>query len=1088
MEKKSYIKAFGVVAIILAVFALFLCAICYVCVDYQDNRSSLSSDIRQESVTPTADVEWGPAEYDVEYELGESTADLMRSKWDTYVNSSSEANVVKIKLTADWTPTVGNVSKMIPYINGSASARKYVILDLNGHTIKRAGGTGQLIYASYADFTIEDSSGGQGKITGGYTYNRTYGSALYANNCNITLNDVNISNCSLYGNQYGSCCGVVYVEGESNFTMNGGSISDCSGGNYTDNNGIFVNTTLTNSSVVLNRVTFSNNTNSYKRGWMAYLEARNGTVTVTDCTFSGNKGSDHVLNVQASKAIDISGCDFFDNEGIPIFVERSQSSDYVSCTIENCEIYNNINTYNSGIVACGIHVSYVYNAVIRDCNIHDNSGTISPAVYISDGVSGNVSLIRTTVKDNTSSGSTGGVYAGRNAILNIEDSTITGNKSIASSLSTYNAGGGISWYYGKPYTMPAITLSGLVKITDNKVNYNSGADNEQLDIIINLSSNVLKIAGELDEGSQIGVCPTTSSLTSGTAFTSGFGKYNSGKDPADIFFSNMTNYVVAWNTAGTEAAFVTPKTMDKPTADDTNFVYTGSAQTYNPKGIDTTYMKVENNVQVNAGTYTVTVTPVNGCVWTGYTKDPVTFDFVIKKATPKITPSKTSITVAETAEGCVYDISGTSSNGEEVSIAYYDSSNTLLSGPPTAQGTYRIVLSVVATANYNAASVTVPLVITAHKHTFDNYVFDEGSATCTQDGTETGYCTFPDCSESDTRTKEGSALGHDYVGDPTWGWNDAFHTATATFACSRGDEPRHTIAAQVTENKEDATCTKQGLLTFTATVTLNGNTYTDTKSDVISTLPHDYSITSWTWADDNSSATFSYECSECGDNASVTENSTVKVDKAPTCAELGSKTYTVSVTYPYAATATDKKTESIAMIPHNYQDQVFAPTCAADGYTLHTCSVCGDNYRDNEQEALDHDYVNYAHDDNTHWQICSRCGDTSTPVSHTYAYSSTIKEATETEQGEELWACECGSEIHKTTPTLEHTQHTPADVWESDGTYHWHECTFEGCNEQVDKAEHEEETISGVEPTEDSSGLTDGVKCSVCDKILVEQE
>ncbi|MDE6361901.1 MAG: hypothetical protein K2L53_02885, partial [Clostridia bacterium] len=380
-----------------------------------------------------------------------------------------------------------------------------------------------------------------------------------------------------------------------------------------------------------------------------------------------------------------------------------------------------------------------------------------------------LSVSGTTIANNTSTSYGGGILfhgSTLGATCNITDSTITGNKCTYNYSSNFGFGGGINC----TSAAPTINVSGLVKIVGNTHKKVSTPDN-QSDVYMHTSV-PFQIAGELDEGSQIGVW-ASGSPTSGTAFTSGFGKYNSGKDPADIFFSNRTNYVVAWNTAGTEAAFVTPKTMDKPTADDTNFVYTGSAQTYNPKGIDTTYMKVENNVQVNAGTYTVTVTPVNGCVWTGYTKDPVTFDFVIKKATPKITPSKTSITVAETAEGCVYDISGTSSNGEEVSIAYYDSSNTLLSGPPTAQGTYRIVLSVVATANYNAASVTVPLVITVHKHTFDNYVFDEGSATCTQDGTETGYCTFPDCSESDTRTKEGSALGHDYVVAPTWGWNDA---------------------------------------------------------------------------------------------------------------------------------------------------------------------------------------------------------------------------------------------------------------------------------------------------------------------------
>ena len=238
MEKKNYIKVFGVVAIILAVFALFLYAICYVCVEYRDNRSSLSSDIGQESVTPTADIERGPAAYDVEYELGETTAAAMRSKWNTYVNSSSEDNVVKIKLTADWVAVLDSIGTNIPYIAGSASARRYVVLDLNGHKIRRSSGTGRLIYASYADFTIEDSSGGQGGITSGYTDRYRHGSALYAKDCNITLNDINISGCSSYGDMYGNSYGAVYVEGASNFTMNGGSLSNNSVSNYGSCNGI----------------------------------------------------------------------------------------------------------------------------------------------------------------------------------------------------------------------------------------------------------------------------------------------------------------------------------------------------------------------------------------------------------------------------------------------------------------------------------------------------------------------------------------------------------------------------------------------------------------------------------------------------------------------------------------------------------------------------------------------------------------------------------------------------------------------------------------------------------------------------------
>ncbi len=35
--------------------------------------------------------------------------------------------------------------------------------------------------------------------------------------------------------------------------------------------------------------------------------------------------------------------------------------------------------------------------------------------------------------------------------------------------------------------------------------------------------------------------------------------------------------------------------------------------------------------------------------------------------------------------------------------------------------------------------------------------------------------------------------------------------------------------------------------------------------------------------------------------------------------------------------------------------------------------------------------------------------------------------------------------------TLENHTHTPASQWTSDGTNHWHNCTFDGCTEQLDK-------------------------------------
>ena len=65
---------------------------------------------------------------------------------------------------------------------------------------------------------------------------------------------------------------------------------------------------------------------------------------------------------------------------------------------------------------------------------------------------------------------------------------------------------------------------------------------------------------------------------------------------------------------------------------------------------------------------------------------------------------------------------------------------------------------------------------------------------------------------------------------------------------------------------------------------------------------------------------------------------------------------------------------------HNYKSTVTAPTCTEQGYTTHTCSVCGDSYRDSYTNALGHDYVDHEAKAATctevgweAYQTCSRC-------------------------------------------------------------------------------------------------------------------
>ena len=269
------------------------------------------------------------------------------------------------------------------------------------------------------------------------------------------------------------------------------------------------------------------------------------------------------------------------------------------------------------------------------------------------------------------------------------------------------------------------------------------------------------------------------------------------------------------------------------------------------------------------------------------------------------------------------------------------------------------------------------------------------------------------------------ATGHAY-GAPVWKWNDDF-TASATFTCGNDDSHVETVNAAVTnEVTTEATCKADGVCTYTAKVTFEGEDYTDTKTEVIpakghtltavaevpatcetagtsahwkcdvcgklfsdaegkteTTLEklaipatgHAYGEPVWKWNDDfTASATFT-----CGNDASHVEtvNATVTnaVTAEATCETDGVRTYTAKVTFE-GEDYTDTKTETLPATSHD-TELVGAKdaTCTEDGYTGNeVCKVCQTVVKQGEViPALGHDYEDGK---------CSRCGaeEPTTPV------------------------------------------------------------------------------------------------------------
>ncbi len=80
------------------------------------------------------------------------------------------------------------------------------------------------------------------------------------------------------------------------------------------------------------------------------------------------------------------------------------------------------------------------------------------------------------------------------------------------------------------------------------------------------------------------------------------------------------------------------------------------------------------------------------------------------------------------------------------------------------------------------------------------------------------------------------------------------------------------------------------------------------------------------------------------DSSSHSHTYTSVITKAATCTSTGIRTYTCE--------CGDSYTEPIDKTAHQYTSKTVAPTLDAQGYTLHTCSVCGDSYKDNYKAKL----------------------------------------------------------------------------------------------------------------------------------------
>ena len=287
----------------------------------------------------------------------------------------------------------------------------------------------------------------------------------------------------------------------------------------------------------------------------------------------------------------------------------------------------------------------------------------------------------------------------------------------------------------------------------------------------------------------------------------------------------------------------------------------------------------------------------------------------------------------------------------------------------------------------------------------------------------------------DLMANEGlTVYGGTYSKDVTKYCDDGYHTVdsdnngTYTYGV-------HTHSLVVTS----PTCVDEGYSTYTCVC---GDTYV---SDIVAAQGH--SITTY--------VARAATCTEIGWNAyekcskctytTYTEipasgHTIEEVEaQAATCTEIGWNAYEKCSKCTYT-TYTE-----IAASGHSYEEAVTAPTCISGGFTLHTCTVCGDNYKDNVTNPLGHSYsavvtAPTCTDGGYTTYTCSVCTNSYT-ANETAALGHTSgavvvenkKSETCTADGSYdnvVYCTVCGCELSRSTVVVPAKGHTPGNVVE----------------------------------------------------------
>ena len=156
-----------------------------------------------------------------------------------------------------------------------------------------------------------------------------------------------------------------------------------------------------------------------------------------------------------------------------------------------------------------------------------------------------------------------------------------------------------------------------------------------------------------------------------------------------------------------------------------------------------------------------------------------------------------------------------------------------------------------------------------------------------------------------TRTETLPALGHDYL-LTDWSW-DGYTAATASFVCSRDTSHTKTVKVTPTSVRTPAGCERDGSVVYTARVSASGRTYSDSRTETLPALGHDYRLSRWSWSG-YTAATAVFTCANDSGHRQNVAAAITSVRTEPTVQADGKVVYTATAVFE-GRTYTDTKTE-----------------------------------------------------------------------------------------------------------------------------------------------------------------------------------